>query len=255
MNGDQVYAELERLIILGALRPRERLVEAEFCRKLGVSRTLLREVLRRLEGIGLVTLHPNRGAVVRDFSPREVEDLYFVRGVLERAVAGLIVERVGAADLRELRALHRQFAAACRQKAMAAMIVSNLTFHRRMSQVSGNPFLCQLLDISRLQTNQVRYIVWMDPLRVRESLQDHRDMLAALAAKHRGRFETALFRHVAGGKRDYHAVYSSHWSDGPPGGRATPPAGRPPTRSIARDARRFPGAGISPRTPTRKGSP
>src|SRR5512134_1385510 len=130
MNGDQVYAEMERQIILGTLRPRERLVEAELTRKLGVSRTLLREVFRRLEGVGLVALSPNRGAVVRDFSPKEIEDLYFVRSVLERVVASLIVERITSVDLHDLRRLNRQFEAACRRQDMAEMIWTNITFHR-----------------------------------------------------------------------------------------------------------------------------
>jgi len=207
MNGDQVYAEMERQIILGTLRPRERLVEAELTRKLGVSRTLLREVFRRLEGVGLVVLSPNRGAVVRDFSPKEIEDLYFVRSVLERAVASLIVERFTSADLQELRGLNRQFEAACRRQEMGDMIWTNITFHRRMSAVSGNAFLCQLLDISRLQTNQIRYIVWMSQERVEESIRDHREMLSALSRKDAARFEAVLFRHVEGGKGDYQRVF------------------------------------------------
>lgn len=207
MNGDAVYTDLERQIILGILRPRERLVEAELTRKLGVSRTLLREVFRRLEGVGLVARSPNRGAVVRDFSPKEIEDLYFVRSVLERAVAALIVKRVAPRDLQELRALNRQFEAACYRREMAEMIWTNITFHRRMSAVSDNAFLCQLLDISRLQTNQIRYVVWMSQERVEESIRDHREMLAALGRKDATGFEAALFRHVAGGKADYQRIF------------------------------------------------
>ncbi len=207
MSGDAVYAELEREIILGILRPRERLVEADLSTKLGVSRTLLREVFRRLQGVGLVSLSPNRGAVVRDFSPKEIDDLYVVRSVLERAVAPLIVGRITPASLQELRLLNREFEDACRRRNMPEMIWSNITFHRRMSAVSGNSFLCQLLDISRLQTNQIRYLVWLSPDRVEESIRDHREMLAALSRKDAARFEAALFRHVEGGKGDYQRVF------------------------------------------------
>ncbi|MFA5027694.1 MAG: MGMT family protein [Candidatus Methylomirabilota bacterium] len=228
MNGGQVYAALERQIIQGALQPRERLVEADLCRKLGVSRTLLREVLRRLEGVGLVVLSPNRGAVVRDFGPEEIEDLYVVRLVLERAVAERIVERITPGDLRELRALNREFEAACRHETMADMIWTNIAFHRRMSAVSGSPFLCQFLDISRLQTNQIRYLVWANRRRIRESRRDHRDMLAALSRKDRTAFEMALFRHVAGGKRDYQEIYLRQRTGTPGDGSAR---GAPADRS------------------------
>ncbi len=230
MMADEVYRELERQIILGVLRPRERLVEVELCRKLGVSRTLLREVFRRLEGVGLVALTPNRGAVVRDFSPEEIEDLYFVRSVLEGAVASLIVERVRPQDLRDLRDFNRQFDAACQRQDMAGMIWTNIAFHRRMSQVSGNPFLCQLLEISRLQTNQIRYIAWTRRERVKESLQDHREMLTALAHKDAAKFQATLFRHVAGGKRDYQEIYSHQYGQTPAGDSSGPTESRRASR-------------------------
>ncbi|MEI8190312.1 MAG: GntR family transcriptional regulator, partial [candidate division NC10 bacterium] len=166
MNGESIYRLLEREIILGHLKPRERLLEAELCRRLGISRTLLREVFRRLEGAGLLTLQPNRGAVVRDFSPQEVEDVYYLRSALERAAIPLILSRVRPADLRALRELQRDFECACRAADMGDMILSNLAFHRRLSEISGNPFLCKSLEISNLQTQQIRYVAWLGAARV-----------------------------------------------------------------------------------------
>ena len=84
MTSDVVYKLLEKEIILGHLKPRERLPESALCRRLKASRTLLREVFRRLEGAGLVAFQPNRGVAVRDFSPSEVEDVYYLRTALER---------------------------------------------------------------------------------------------------------------------------------------------------------------------------
>ncbi len=152
MNGELVYQALEREIILGHLKPRERLLETDLCLRLGVSRTLLREVFRRLEGAGLVTLQPNRGVVVRDFTPQEVEDVYYLRTALERAAVPLILQRLAAGDLKALRAIQRDFERAWRARDMAGMILSNLAFHRRLDEISGNPFLCQSLQVSHLQT-------------------------------------------------------------------------------------------------------
>jgi DNA-binding GntR family transcriptional regulator len=133
--------------------------------------------------------------------------------LLERAVAPLIVERVTAEDLRDLNILNRQFEEACERQNMAGMILTNIAFHRRMSQVCGNPFLYKLLDISRLQTNQIRYIAWSRRDRVQDSRRDHQDMLAALAHGAVAAFEAALLRHVAGGKRDYHEIYSHQYQE------------------------------------------
>jgi DNA-binding GntR family transcriptional regulator len=207
VNGESIYQMLEREIILGHLKPRERLLEAELCRRLGVSRTLLREVFRRLEGVGLVTLQPNRGVVVRDFTLQEVEDVYYLRTALERAAIPLIVARVRPADLRALRELQREFERACRTADMGGMVLSNLAFHRRLSQISGNPFLYKSLEISNLQTQQIRYLAWLDAARVQMSIREHRQIVAALARRSASAYEQAVLTHLAGGKGDYQRIF------------------------------------------------
>lgn len=207
MNGEAVHAALEREIILGRLKPREPLQEAPLCRRLGVSRTLLRDVFRRLEGAGLVTLQRKRGAVVRDFTSQDVEQVYYVRSALERAAVPLIVSRAAPADLRALREVEREFEDACRRQDMAGMILANLAFHRQLDEVSGNPFLCHFLRVSHLQTHQIRYIAWLIPSRVQQSIREHRTMLTVLARKDAAAFERAVLTHLAGGKSDYQRIY------------------------------------------------
>lgn len=217
MTAEEVYKELEREIIIGILKPRERMVEAELCRKLGISRTLLREVFRRLEGAGLITLNPNRGVVVRDFTPEEIEDVYFIRIILEVAAVPLIVQKITPEKLKELRNLNRDFEEACfKNDDMEGMILGNLAFHRGLIQVTGNQFLCQFLEISRLQTHQIRYISWVDKKRVRQSLNDHKEILSALAQKDLTKFEAVTKKHLEAGKRDYQQIFSSqrNWYSG-----------------------------------------
>lgn len=207
MTSDAVYRLLEKEIILGHLKPRERLPESAICRRLKASRTLLREVFRRLEGAGLVTLQPNRGVAVRDFSPSEVEDVYYLRTALERAAIPLIIQRVRPEDIRNLRKLAVEFEAACRRGAMAAMILTNLAFHRRLTQVSGNTFLQQALAVSHLQTHQIRYVAWLSPARVQRSIREHKTILMALV-RHDG---PALWRvvraHLTAGREDYRRIF------------------------------------------------
>jgi DNA-binding GntR family transcriptional regulator len=204
---DAVYAELEREIIVGRLKPRERLLEAALCRRLGVSRTLLREVFRRLVGAGLVILQPNRGCTVRDYTPQEIEDLYYLRTALEQSAVPLIIRRLQAKDLKELKAIQREFEVACRRQDMAGMILVNLAFHRRLDEVSGNSFLCQVLETSHMQTQQIRYMVWMSASRIQQSVQEHRTILAALARRDAAAFKRAILTHLAGFKRDYLRMY------------------------------------------------
>lgn len=207
VTSEEIYRELEYAILIGNLQPRERLVEADVCQKLSASRTLVREVFRRMEGVGLIKLSPNCGATVRDFTRDEVEEVYFLRMLLEKAAVPLICRHVTRGDLAGLRALNQTFADACVAGDMPKMIQGNLEFHRRLTAVTRNVTLQQFLEISRLQTHQARYIVWADERSVERSLQEHEEMLAALGRRDARTLKAVILRHIARGKRDYHRIF------------------------------------------------
>jgi DNA-binding GntR family transcriptional regulator len=153
-----------------------------------------------------------------------VEDVYYLRTALERAAVPLIVRNVTAADLLTLRKLEREFEAACRLRDMEQMILANLAFHRRLDRVSGNAFLCQSLETSHLQTQQICYMAWLNDRRVQESVREHRAILAALARPDAAALERAILLHLAGGKGDYQQIFPV---GEPPAARSGPaPRGR-----------------------------
>jgi DNA-binding GntR family transcriptional regulator len=209
MTADEVYVWLEQEIIVGALKPRERLLELELCKHLGISRTLLREVFRRLEGGGLVKFHPNRGVAVRDFTPDEIEDVYAVRLVLEKMAAPLIIQKVAKDDLRTLRQLNQAFEAAVGRADMPAMVLANRAFHGQLALLSGNRFLCQLLNAAFLHTHQARYLAWADKQSGQQSIQEHREILSAVAQNDLARYLSVTEKHLARGKGDYQRIFTA----------------------------------------------
>lgn len=93
---------LRQSIVHGRLAPGARLIERELIEMLGVSRTVLREALRQLEAEKLIDVVANKGAVVRNLSRAEAEDLYAIRAVLEGLAARLFCERADEAALKSL---------------------------------------------------------------------------------------------------------------------------------------------------------
>lgn len=219
MTAEEVYKRLESEIILGILMPRERLIEGELCRKMKISRTLLREVFRRLEGVGLVSFQRNRGVAVRDFSQEEIEQVYFVRSILEKAAAPLIVQNITTEGLKRLRSLNHEFEEASLNADIGRMILANLSFHRGIWRITGNVFLCRMLQISQLHTDQVRYIIWSDTERIQRSVKEHREMLSGLAERDRTKYEEAVESQLDGAQTDYRRVFSvqSKWQSGSDG--------------------------------------
>jgi DNA-binding GntR family transcriptional regulator len=208
MGSEQVYNQLEKEILLGILKPRERLLEVELCRKLGISRPLLREVFRRLEGVGLVAFHPNRGVVVREFSQEEIENVYSVRIVLERMAAPLIIQKLTSETLQQLMEINQDFEKASCNGDIAEMIPSNVSFHRGIWRITGNPFLSWLLDVAQLDTAPVRHIAWLDKERIQRSVMEHRKILSALAEMDCVKYEEAVEKHIDGAIADCRRILS-----------------------------------------------
>lgn len=98
----EVLDALRRSIIHGHLAPGSRLIERELIAMTGVSRTVIREVLRQLESEGLVDVVPHKGAIVRKLSVEEARDLYAIRAVLEGLAARMFVEKASEESVRRL---------------------------------------------------------------------------------------------------------------------------------------------------------
>ena len=98
----QVLEELRQSIISGRLGSGTRLIERELIAMMGVSRTVLREVLRQLETEGLIAIIPNKGPVVRALTLDEAKDIYSIRAVLEGLAARLFVAHASEAQVKKL---------------------------------------------------------------------------------------------------------------------------------------------------------
>ena len=106
---DLVFNTLRQAILKGELKPGERLMEIQLAEKLGVSRTPIREAIRKLELEGLVLMIPRRGAEVAKISHKNLQDTLEVRGALEELATDLACQRITDEELQELSAAEDNF--------------------------------------------------------------------------------------------------------------------------------------------------
>ena len=138
---DQVKDRLLQDIVSGRYPPDARIVETSLARELGVSQAPVREALRGLEGLGLVEIHPFRGARVRRPSIGELLEAYTVRFELEALGARLGVPRMSDADLAEIEALGEAMQRAAAAADRHAVAVADAAFHGRLLHLAGNATL------------------------------------------------------------------------------------------------------------------
>ena len=177
----QVYSALRDAIAGGRLKPGERIVEDRICSELGVSRSPLREALRRLEGEGLVSILPRRGAVVTELTTREGFDLFAVREVLEGLAARLAARQITPEELADLEEICAAMQKCIGAKDMAAVVELNAQFHDVIARASRNRWIREFVGSLRAQTRSIYRSSIDAPGRPTESLAEHRAILETLS--------------------------------------------------------------------------
>lgn len=181
-GGDQArpgaYELLKRAVLQGEFKPGEPLREVHLAQWCGVSRTPVREALRRLEQDGLIHWE-GPSLTVRRRSPEEILDIYTTRIVLESTVASVAAERRTDHDLRQLDwALDR--AASVTAGDAAALVEVNAAFNRRVWQASHNESLIDLLERLNLHLGRYPETTLVAPGRWERSKQAHEELVAAI---------------------------------------------------------------------------
>lgn len=176
----EVYEALQGSILLGRLHPRERLVEDDLILRFEATRHAVRRALDELEREGLVLRQPNRGVQVRDYSHKEVEDLYEIRTALETLAASRMripADPAFLADLRTLAEMHRD---ASRAKRYLELSRLNNAFHDKLYSGAGNPELSAAIRHYSVMTQPIRSRGFANMTLRETAIEEHFSMIAAI---------------------------------------------------------------------------
>lgn len=207
---DEIAFRLEAEILEGAYQPGSHLLQEEICARFGVSRTPVREALRKLQAQNLVDLIPNKGARIRTITLSELADVYAVRAELEGYAASLAAVACSGDHAAALESIQGQLESIVGTLRLPAagrpgdtFINTQLTrfneeFHGVIREVSGNRLLDRM--IADLQKRFPKDYVWkaMDSADLIEEINvtEHRKILQALQLKDADAARTAMTEHV-----------------------------------------------------------
>lgn len=200
---EQVTEALELALVLGRFRPRERLVEDELIRDFGAKRHVVRSALVALERKGLVERPPNRGAIVKDYTLEEVEEIYKFRSDLHRLavthmplpLSDTVVER-----LQERADAHE---AAIANGDLTTVIRENNAFHDLLFDQCGNRYLAETIQQFGVASHAIRSYRIGDPDLLAQAAREHREMIEAAHAGDRAKLLTLCEQHILPSKQLY----------------------------------------------------
>ena len=153
---DVVFNTLRQAILRGELQPGERLLEIHLADKLGVSRTPIREAIRKLELEGLVLMIPRKGAVVAEITEKSLRDVLEVRRALEELAMKLACEKILDEEIEELKAAAKEFENALKTGDVTVYAEADVKFHDIIYRTTDNQRLIQLLYNLREQMYRYR---------------------------------------------------------------------------------------------------
>ena len=177
---DVIFETLRKAIINGEIKPGERLMEVSLAEQMGVSRTPVREAIRRLEAEGLVTMIPRKGTHVSEVTVIDIMDVLEVRAALDKLATGLAAKNINPNQIKCVENIHKQFINYVEKHNIEAAIRKDIEFHDIIYSISGNPRLVAVSSSLREQIYRFRVMYMSDTIIAENVGQEHAEMLDAL---------------------------------------------------------------------------
>jgi DNA-binding GntR family transcriptional regulator len=183
-------------ILTGHFKPGQRLTEAALCQIMNVSRTSVRESLRRLEGERLIVIVPNKGPSVAEISWPEAEEIYQVRSLLEAEAAALFAQRATPVEIKKMKAALDGYAKAMKNFDTIGRLNTTSIYYDVLQKGCGNMVIGETLEGLMARINLLRSRSMSRPGRSQRSLAEMRDILHAIAAHDATEARRATKRHI-----------------------------------------------------------
>ena len=198
---DVVFNTLRQAILTGELKPGERLMEIHLANKLGVSRTPIREAIRKLELEGLVTMIPRRGAEVAQITEKSMNDVLEVRRAMDALCAELACERITDEETQQLHQACVAFEAAVKTRDVKKIAQADVELHDIIVQATGNQRLVQLINNLSEQMYRYRFEYIKDASQHQRLIEEHRVIYESILKKDRETASQAARVHIDNQKK------------------------------------------------------
>lgn len=193
---DVVFNTLRKAILTGELKPGERLMEIHLANRLGVSRTPIREAIRKLELEGLVIMIPRRGAEVAQITEKSLKDVLEVRRALDALCVELACDRINAEETEQLREACEEFERVTETEDATVIAKADVEFHDIIVHATANQRLIQLINNLSEQMYRYRFEYIKDEDRHDNLIREHRMIYESIVKRDKKSAADAAKLHI-----------------------------------------------------------
>lgn len=192
-----VFEVVRKSILEGNFTPGERLMETQLAEQLGVSRTPVREAIRKLELEGLVVMVPRRGAYVASMSVKDISETFEIRSALEGLAASLAVDKITPDEIESMEVIVLKMSQFIEEKNIEMIVETDEQFHDVLINAGRNQKLTQMISLLREQIKRFRLASLSKIDRQSLVLGEHRQILEAIAERDQERAQTLVEKHIS----------------------------------------------------------
>ena len=193
---DIVFKTLREAIITGDLQPGERLMEIKLANELGVSRTPVREAIRKLELEGLVIMTARKGAEVAPINEKDLREVLEIRRSLESLACELACRHVRESDLRKLRTINSEIDEAIDAENIELITQKDVEFHEAINEMTDNQRLVQMLHQLKEHIFRYRFEYIKEMKNKKVIVDEHNRIIESIASKDADLASREIERHI-----------------------------------------------------------
>lgn len=190
------YDTLKRAIVTGEIQPGARIVETDYADRLHISRTPLREALRKLERDGLVEYIARRGVVVRAFTIQDVDQIYTIRNALEMLTLPAIIENITPQDINDLRKKLQQMDLLVAENNIELLSPLARDFHTQLTSISRQARILRVIDSQDEYIRRFSSMAISQENRRSEAQQEHHRLVDLAEARDLENFRILMQHHI-----------------------------------------------------------
>lgn len=198
---EKIADKIRADIIKGVHKNGERLVEPKLAKNLGISRTPIREALRQLEAEGFIEIVPRRGAIVKELTIKDIDDLYAIKANLEGLAARQAVVNLTEEQLESLININKQFRNIVEKNPDVTdeYLKDNIDFHNIFIAASDNEKLIDILDGLSKNFQRLKTMLVSDAGRAATAVVEHKKIIDAFVSKDPDLAEKSVRNHIISG--------------------------------------------------------
>jgi len=193
---ERILQVLRADIISQKLKPGQAIREDEIAERFGISRTPIREVLRKLEQEDLVKVVPNRGVFVSELTPKDIEEVLDIRMAIESAAARAAAVKMTDQSLMELKEVGKQLDVALELQDSIMSFETDSRLHNLILVAAGNKRAHRIIINLMGQIHRIRFISGHKPGRIETTVNEHKRIVQALIEMDPDKSETAMREHL-----------------------------------------------------------